>query len=168
MIVTKKHITIRLAQPQEAACILEVREEAIYHLAKDDYEQDILEAWAKPINAARIQAFAHDTSGIKLVALLDHTITGYGELVPSRNLIGGCYIGAAYARRGIGSALLQALERLAQEHQLNHLKLASSLTAEPFYQKHGYQSLEYAERIMPNGKPMAFVKMRKEIKYPSD
>lgn len=43
-----------------------------------------------------------------------------------------------YQRTGIGTRLLQAIEKMAVENGINFLKLEASITGTPFYEKFGY------------------------------
>ena len=44
-----------------------------------------------------------------------------------------------HQRKGVGTQLLQAVEKLAVENNVNLLQLEASLTGTPFYEKHGYR-----------------------------
>ncbi len=90
-----------------------------------DYSSAVLNVWSRPVDAQRIAAhrteMEPDTSIISFVAV-DRTgaIVGFVALVPPDTL-GAVYIAAAAGRRGVASAL----------------RMDSSLTAAPFYMKHG-------------------------------
>lgn len=44
-----------------------------------------------------------------------------------------------YQRTGIGTLLLQAIEKIAVENKINLLRLEASITGTPFYEKLGYR-----------------------------
>ena len=78
----------------------------------------------------------HDDE-IRLVAELDGELVGIGALVLADSELRACYVVPAAARKGVGSALVAEIERIARQHGLTHLELLSSLTAEPFYRALG-------------------------------
>jgi hypothetical protein len=65
--------------------------------------------------------------------------------------------------RGVGTAIVRALEQIAFEHQLAFLELDSTLTAEPFYRSLGYVSQGRITHWLDSGQPMASIRMRKEL-----
>jgi putative acetyltransferase len=88
-------------------------------------------------------------------------IAGFGAIVGANNELRAMYVAAAFGRRGVGSALLRELERLAKERGCGELHMHSSLTAAPFYVQHGYQDLGRADHTLSSGEKMACVRMRK-------
>ncbi|MCO0638337.1 GNAT family N-acetyltransferase, partial [Lutimaribacter sp. EGI FJ00014] len=99
----------------------------------------------------------------RLIAEIDDRIVGIGSLVVENAELRACYVSPEAGRKGVGSALVRELERVAKERGLPFLELASSITAEPFYAKLGYEVHERGQHILGSGQPMACVKMRKEL-----
>jgi putative acetyltransferase len=97
------------------------------------------------------------------VAEIDGEPVGIGAMVVSNSELRACYVAPSAARRGVGSALVADIERIAREHGLDHLQLESSITAEPFYSALGYQVEGRGEHLLSSGVPMAAVKMRKRL-----
>ena len=83
--------------------------------------------------------------------------------VVQKNELRACYVTPSASRRGVGSALLRAIERAAREQGTTYLEADSSLTAEPFYRSNGYLVRERGEHVLHNGQRMACVKMRKNV-----
>src|SRR5262249_13914583 len=100
---------------------------------------------------------------LRLIADLDGSPVGIGAIVVSTSELRACYVGTKAARRGVGSAIVAEIERIAREHGLAHLQLESSVTAEPFYSALGYEIVERGEHVIAPGVPMAAVKMRKRL-----
>jgi putative acetyltransferase len=73
------------------------------------------------------------------------------------------YVAAEFGNHGVGSALLHELERLAKDRGCPVLQMDSSLTAAPFYLRHGYEELGRADHALSNGGKMASVRMRKVL-----
>jgi putative acetyltransferase len=66
-------------------------------------------------------------------------------------------------RKGVGSALVRAIEGLAREHGLSHLQLDASVNAEPFYRALGFIAISRSEHIRRSGRRMACIKMTKPL-----
>lgn len=57
----------------------------------------------------------------------------------------------ASGRRGVGSAIVRELERLAVASGIPALDVTASLNAEAFYMQHGYQSLGAGDSPLQHG-----------------
>jgi len=77
-----------------------------------------------------IHAIAFDSKG---------QVLGYARLLPTRQL-GRMAVYAEHRQKGIGSALLSALEEEAQKLRYDHIFVHAQIQALPFYEQHGYQS----------------------------
>jgi GNAT superfamily N-acetyltransferase len=158
-------VVVRPMRDDEARPFLEVQRAAVRGLAAKDYEASAIEAWAPlPITDTAIAFFRvnHDNE-IRLVAEIDGQLVGIGALVLAASELRACYVMPAAARRGVGSALVAAIEQVARDHGLAHLELLSSLTAEPFYRALGYEVEDRVEHVLGSGGCMPAVKMRKAL-----
>ena len=158
---------IRYSTPDDAEGMVRAQYSAVHETAKNDYPKAILNLWSKPIDAHRIAAYQTkmktDKSVISFVAVDDFgQIVGYGELVPPATL-GAIYVAASAGRRGVGSELLKTVEAKARELGMHVLTMESSLTAMPFYKRHGFLELERRTRPLANGLMMDCVYMEKKI-----
>ena len=90
-------------------------------------------------------------------------MVGIAALVFENSELRACYVAPEAGRKGVGAALVRALEHAARKQGLPFLELASSVTAEPFYRKEGYEVRERGEHVLRNGQRMACVKMRKAL-----
>lgn len=52
------------------------------------------------------------------------------------------YVSPDHINRGVGRAVLAAMEARAREWELDELRLDSSVTAKSFYERHGYVGTE--------------------------
>ncbi len=111
--------SIRASMPDDAEGILRVHHSAVHGTAKQDYSEQILDVWSRPVDAQRIATYRakmeSDKSIISFVAVDDcGRILGFGELVPPETL-GAIYVAAHAGRRGVASALFKTLEAKARE-----------------------------------------------------
>ncbi|MGH8180876.1 MAG: GNAT family N-acetyltransferase [Steroidobacteraceae bacterium] len=158
-------ITIRMASRKDASGILEAHYSAVHETAAKDYSAEICGEWSAPVTPERIRRYLEESfpSETAVVAEVGGVIAGFGAIVERGNELRAVYVAARFAGRGIGSALLKELERLAKERGCTELHMDSSVTAAAFYQRNGYQVLEHAEHSLKSGHRMACVRMRKSI-----
>ncbi|HEY6306748.1 MAG TPA: GNAT family N-acetyltransferase [Candidatus Angelobacter sp.] len=67
-----------------------------------------------------------------------------------------------WARRGIGSMILEACETAARAAGFTRLEMGATLTGVPFYRARGYVVLERLEVPLENGASMPIVRMGKQ------
>lgn len=158
-------VVVRLLRDDEARTFPEIHRAAVRGLALNDYPASVIEEWA-PLSvtdtAVAFFRINHDDE-IRLVAELDDELVGIGAVVLSDSELRACYVAPHAARKGVGSALVEEIERIARHQRLTHLELVSSLTAEPFYGALAYEVGERVEHVLRSGGRMAAVKMRKSL-----
>jgi putative acetyltransferase len=156
-------VVVREVRSTEARLFFDLHERSVRGLAASHYAPEVIDAWVVPQTEDILDWFARNPDGeIRLIAELDGQPVGLGSLVVSNAELRSCYVVPEAARKGVGSALVREIERLAREHGLTHLQLFASVNAEPFYTSAGYQSdgrTEYGIR----GQRMDAVKMSKSL-----
>jgi len=130
-----------------------------------DYPPEVIEDWAPvPITDAAVESIlANPENEIRLVAEVDGEIAGMGALVIETRELRACYVVPGVARKGVGSAIVREIERIAREYGLRSLDLIASLTSEPFYSALGYEVLERGEHVLQSGRRMVCVEMEKVL-----
>jgi len=104
---------------------------SIAELASEDYSEDQCEAWIAA--AEDTKAFAKRlTDSITLIATLDGEPAGFASLIDM------IYVDPEFARKGVGTALLDALSRLAAARGAKSLLADVSDTAKPLFERQGY------------------------------
>jgi GNAT superfamily N-acetyltransferase len=66
-----------------------------------------------------------------------------------------------YARRGIGTRLLEASEQAARDAGFTRFEMGATLTGVPLYRARGYRELERVEVPLKNGETLGVVRMVK-------
>jgi putative acetyltransferase len=74
-----------------------------------------------------------------------------------------CYVSPDAVRRGCGRRLVAEIELIARARGLVRLEVASSLNAEPFYTRLGYQARQRHDIVLRNGHRLAAVLMDKRL-----
>jgi putative acetyltransferase len=157
-------VIVREMRPEDARLFLEIHHAAVRGLAAQDYPASVVDAWAAPITDQVIERFlANRDRELRLVAELDGEPVGIGAIVVGHAELRACYVAPHAARRGVGSALVAEIARIARERGLDHLDLESSITAVPFYSALGYHVETRGVHLLSPGVPMAAVTMRKRL-----
>jgi len=73
------------------------------------------------------------------------------------------FVHPKYARRGIGSMILQACEDAARAPGFTRLEMGATLSGVAFYKAKGYVEVENQAVPLSNGETLSIVKMMKEI-----
>jgi GNAT superfamily N-acetyltransferase len=137
------------------------------------------------IDSAIQFVFGPDTQlisdGTYFVADVEHTIVGCGGWSRRRTLYGGdqmkaaedpllipeteaariraFFVHPAWARRGIGSALLSACFQAAAEAGFHRLELVATLPGVALYRSFGFEEAETLESVLPDGVQIPFLRM---------
>ena len=158
---------VRLAVTADAEAIVRTHHEAVWNTARDHYPADVLEAWAVKLtddNYKQVRREIADAEMVVLVAESNLHIAGFGMIVPADEELRAVYVDPVFGRQGVGSAILHSLEQSARERSVSRLNLSSSLNAEAFYGKHGYEVVERATHRFRSGHEMACVRMTKRLR----
>lgn len=128
---------IRSYYPGEEARLHAIFHSAVHGLAHRDYTAEQLHAWA-PHDYDSALWSQRMRANQSLVAELDGRAVAFADLQPS-GYIDMFFVDAPYARRGVGSALLRHIMEMASARTIGVLRSDVSLTAEPFFARHGFR-----------------------------
>jgi putative acetyltransferase len=158
-------VSIRAMRSEDARRFLEIQRESVRGIAARDYPSAVIEAWAPlPVTDEAVARFLSNADHeIRLIAELDGRPAGIGALVLSNSELRACYVVPSAVRRGVGTAIVAEIERIARQYGLVYLQLESSLSAERFYTALGYRVKERGELTLASGVPMAAITMRKQL-----
>lgn len=90
-------------------------------------------------------------------------LLGLGILDIGNAEVSAIYIHPDAAGKGIGSVLLNELEKIARSSDILKLTIHSTLNAKSFYMAHGYLEQELTFHNLPNGIKLECVRMFKEL-----
>jgi predicted N-acetyltransferase YhbS len=176
------NIHLRLATRNDIPALKQLIPESVRHLSKGYYSEEQIES-------ALIHMFGVDTQliedGTYFVAESEGQIVGCGGWSKRKTLYGGdqfketedplldprlepariraFFVHPAWARRGIGSQIMQASEKAALEAGFQELELAATLPGEPLYRAFGYEAVEKMEAPLSGADTLPGVRMRKRI-----
>jgi GNAT superfamily N-acetyltransferase len=73
------------------------------------------------------------------------------------------FVHPAWARRGIGTMILEACETAAKSAGFTRLEMGATLSGVPFYRAKGYAALENLDVPLGDGESMTVVRMAKRV-----
>ena len=146
--------------PADAAALAEIFRISIDELTQEDYGEGQREAWISIADDPA--AFATRLGkGLTIIASLDGEPVGFASLVGNEEL-DLLYVTPDAAGQGVGSTLVDALERLASARGSKALMTNASDTARPFFEKRGYIA-QSRNTVLINGEWLANTSMTKTL-----
>lgn len=175
-------LTIRPATLDDKVELTDLIARSARELSAGDYTPEQVEG-------ALRGAFGVDTQlildGTYFVAEVDGKLAACGGWSKRRTLFGGdarngrdaaeldpatdaakiraFFVDPAYARRGLGSAILQRCESEAQAHGFRRFEMMSTLPGARLYTRYGYSGTERVQYEMEPGLTIEFIPMKKEV-----
>jgi putative acetyltransferase len=146
--------------PADAPRLAALFRASVELLADDFYDEDQLAAWIASVGDEA--AFAKRLGeSLTLVALVEGEIAGFASLKDNTQ-IDMLYVHPEFARRGVGSALVNALERLGAARSAQKLGVDASDAARDFFAAHGYIS-QSRNTVVLGGEWLGNTTMTKEL-----
>lgn len=174
-------LSIRPATAADIPILASLIERSVRTLQAGDYSPEQIEGALGSVFGVDRQLIA---DGAYLVAEADGVIVGCGGWSRRRTLFGAhafvarddseldpatepariraFFVEPAWARQGVGGAILAACEAAARAWGFTRLELAATLTGEPLYARYGYVAVERTETPLPNGASLPIVRMVKD------
>jgi putative acetyltransferase len=151
---------VRDYQPADAYQIVHLFFNTIHLINRQDYTEAQVNAWAPYVpepahwqkRSLSRQIFVADEEG---------TIVGFAEFETNGHI--DCfYCHHAYQGRGVGRQLLQRIEQEARSLHLPQLFTEASITAQPFFLRMGFHTLQM-NRLIRRGVELTNFSMAKEL-----
>lgn len=125
--------------PADTMALRELFAASIEELCQDDYDEDQRAAWASAAEDA--QAFAKRlAAALTLVVHVEGEHLGFASL-KDNTTIDMLYVHPFHAGEGVGTALCDALEKLAAARGAEAISVDSSDTAQMFFEGRGYAAV---------------------------
>ena len=129
---------LRPLLPKDIPFLLRITRASIQQLAQDDYSPGQIDAWLESFSDD--QAFAARlASGLTLVATIDGFPAGYAML-KGQDELDLLYVAPGVVRRGVATALVDALEKLATARGVQNLHVKASDVARALFIARGYDA----------------------------
>lgn len=175
-------ILIRQAVPADIPQLRLLIEASVRHLQAADYTPKQLEGALESVYGVDSQLIA---DGTYYAADADGALVGCGGWSKRKTLFGGdrwtareddlldphrdaakiraFFVDPAWARRGVGTLILETCESAAKVAGFSRLEMGATLTGVPFYRAKGYVELEQLVVPLKNGESLAIVRMAKQV-----
>lgn len=138
--MTTPAIPLRPYLPADANALREVFAQSIEELTQDDYSEDQRLAWISV--AEDTDAFARRLAGaVTLVVQIGGAYAGFASLKDNR-VLDMLFVHPYHVGQGVGTALADALERIAAARGATEITVESSDTAQAFFEDRGYVAIE--------------------------
>ena len=162
--MTRTDFPLRPFVTADAPALRELFAQSIYELTQDDYDEDQRLAWVSEAEDGK--AFARRLGAMTtLVIEQDGEYLGFAAL-DQNSLIAMLYVHPYYAGEGVGTALADALEKIATGRGAETLTVESTETAVMFFEKRGY--LAYRRNTLPRDDVwLATTTLKKQLKAPA-
>ena len=181
------NVRLRKAVPDDAPRMREVIEASVRELQTLDYSPAQIDGALKSVYGVDSQLIADGTYFVAeiLDEKNDAQIVACGGWSKRKTLYGGDqYVGREdslldpsseaakiraffvhpdWARRGIGSLILQACENAATIAGFTRIEMGATLSGIAFYQAKGYSQVEKQQVPLGNGEVLPIVKMAKDV-----
>ena len=179
--------TVRVATPADVPLLHALIEASVRGLQANDYTPAQIEGALGTVLGLDTQLIADETyfvveavsaSGEKVMAACggwsrrktlfggDHATIREPELLDPRSdaaKIRAFFVHPDWARRGIGTLLLETCENAAKTAGFSRFEMGSTLTGVPLYKLRGYQVIKPIEVPLPNGESLPVVRMAKSV-----
>jgi GNAT superfamily N-acetyltransferase len=182
----RMNIHIRKATPADVLRLREVIEASVRGLQAEDYSPAQIEGALQSVYGVDSQLIA---DGTYLVAEVTESqkpeIVACGGWSKRKTLYGGdqyaaredslldpkhdaakiraFFVHPTWARRGIGSMILEACENAAREAGFTRLEMGATSSGVAFYKAKGYAALENLQAPLGNGEVLPIVRMAKNL-----
>jgi len=156
---------LRRAQPADAAELQAIHARAIRHGCAAHYPAGDLAAWI----ARATPAYLVDSIATRYVVVAerdDGRLAGFAQLHAQEGAVEAVYVDPDFARRGVGRALMGALEAAARAFGLPGLVGEASRNSVPFYAAQGFAHECWSEHSLGGGHRIACAVMTKRLGEP--
>ena len=136
-----KEFAIRLFVESDAAAVQNIIHRGLREINSKDYPAELIEEYCAYFTLEKIKIQAD--SAHMYVAVSGDKIVGTGSIAPYWNsekesILLTIYVLPEMIGQGIGTAIINALEKDEYFLRANRIEIPSSITAVKFYQKMGY------------------------------
>ena len=152
-------ITIRKATHQDREALCEIHVSSIRELGKSHYSEADVDAWSKGRTPACYEG--HISERHVIVAQKRSIRVGFGTMDLTTGEIIQLYVRPEYARKRIGTLMLDELLCVARAAGLREVNCISSLNARDFYVDAGFQPGQKCKHRLRDGGEVDCVPMNK-------
>jgi GNAT superfamily N-acetyltransferase len=151
-------VRLRVGRADEADRLWVLRTRCVREVCSTAYPPEVIAPWSASPPPQHYRALLAAGGGV-IAEDAEGALLGYGVIDLAGNEIDALFVDPDCGGRGIGLALMQAMEALADPAR--PLVLSASLNAVPFYQRCGFEALREESYPHPSGVALASVRMQR-------
>ena len=175
-------IAVRVATRADLPALAELIPDSVRALSRGYYSPEQIESAIRHVFGVDTQLV---DDGTYFVAQHEDAIAGCGGWSRRNTLFGGdqmksgpdplldparepariraFFVKPEFARRGVGSRIMEACVEAARAEGFRSLELAATLPGEPLYRAFGFASLERLDTLLPDGVKIPFIRMGRAL-----
>lgn len=160
---------VRDATPEDVSDIVAVHADAVEARGPMAYDSEQVAAWSArddvigpPLSDPDRHVVVHESRGDPSDGSTDRVVA-FGDLDLATGEICGVYVHPTHARRGVGSAILDHLERRARDADHDETYLLASKNAIGFYEQRGYERQDVVTHELAGGVDIDCIRMSKPL-----
>ena len=138
----------RRAKIEDARDISKIQCDTIKYMDSKDYNSKQIKAWLKINRTDEVKNKIKNKKKDLFVITNKNKIVGVGSLNINKKELGSLYVNYKIHRKGIGSKLLNYVEKYAKKKGIKNLRLFSTITAFDFYKNKGYKKIRKSYHII--------------------
>ena len=156
--VKDMEIKIRKATIQDCTALCEIHVSSIQELTKDHHTAEEIEVW---LSGRTPERYEKHISERQVIIAQDMSLpVGFGTFDLATGELIQLYVRPEYAGKGVGKQILEELINMARASGIREIHLLSSLNAEAFYAKAGFQPGQKSKHLL-NGGEIYCIPMKK-------
>jgi GNAT superfamily N-acetyltransferase len=148
---------------EDTAAVMRLFHDTVHTINCRDYSPEQIAAWA-PDDMDESDWRHFLLSKPTYAADLGGKVIGFAQL-ESGGYIDCFYCHHEHQRQGVGALLMTHLETVARRERMDRLHAHVSITARPFFERHGFRVLR-EQTVAPNGADMRNFVMEKRLTPP--
>lgn len=159
----RTNLQVRRYCSEDTAKLVDLFYETVHSVNAAHYTAEQLHAWT-PMGEKeeRIKKWRVSLAqNLSFVAEQKGKIVGFSDLQQD-GYLNRLYVHKDHQRQGVAADLLNAAEKEAEKLGLSEITLDASLTAKPFFEKHGYETIRQ-QTVVRKGIALTNFKMRKTM-----
>lgn len=121
---------------EDGQSVLQIIISDLKNINSQVYSPDVIDSMIKGYTLTKLEDLSKDKERIILVATENSNVVGTASLL--KDSVRMMFVDQQLHCKGIGKALLQRIEKIANDNGISKLNVSSSLNADGFYEKMGF------------------------------
>lgn len=155
-------VQVRKFQDKDARAMVDIFYNTIHQINKKDYAQAQLDVWA-PKSKLELDGWLQKWQKLNpFVAVVDEQVVGFAEF-ENNGHIDCFYCHHDWVGKGVGSALMKAIDEQANASDIHRIYAEVSITARPFFEAKGFKVVK-PQTVIRDGVELQNFVMEKYLK----